>query len=169
MRSLRGRDQEKVVKKKEELWGRRAGRRVGVALHSLSLHCDPWPPTRALSALTWETWWPRWKVIFLYCGDHVCNNTNRESDRPLETFSFFFFLFYFGYFDGYFWQAGNTPTYFFPLFLPKHCDCVCESYTLYCIYAILTPSCAVVGGCDWLTPRVEAGDGGDGGEGSRGS
>lgn len=76
MRSLRGRDQEKVVKRKEELWEKHAGRGWG------AMHCDPWAWQRALSALTGETRRPKRKAIFLYRGDSVCNNTRVLAVRP---------------------------------------------------------------------------------------
>lgn len=60
MRTLRGRDQEKVIRKKEELWG--PARSVFALWPLTSLP----PPARALRALTWETQWPQWKAIFLF-------------------------------------------------------------------------------------------------------
>lgn len=127
MRNLRGRDQEKVVKRKEELWGGRTGRGRCTAQFVIAL----WPLTlpRALSALTWETWWPQWKAIFLYHGNHVCNNANRVPTVRPTTLDFFFH----GYTDG---QNTVTPLFFGPNTVTAY-D---KSYTLYRIYAILTPA-----------------------------
>lgn len=77
------------------------------------------PPARALSALTWETWWPQRKAIFLFPGNHVCNNTNRvPTVRPTT----WYFVFH-GFTD------DTDKTRWFPLsfsFLPGHCDCISE-------------------------------------------
>lgn len=104
MRSLRGRDQEKVGKRKEELWGRHAGRGGGRCTAQFVIALWPLTLARALSALMWETWWPQRKAIFLHHGDHVCNNANREPtqlDRPLETS-----------FSWMFWWAEKTKKWF---------------------------------------------------------
>lgn len=107
-----------------------------------ALHCTAqfvialWPLTlaRALSALTWETWWPQWKAIFLYHGNHVCNNTNRVPTVRPTTWDFFFH----GYTDGQKIHRQNTVISFF--FCPNTVTAYVKSYTLYCIYAILTPA-----------------------------
>lgn len=168
MRSLRGRDQEKVGKRKEELWGRHAGRGGGRCTAQFVIALWPLTLARALSALMWETWWPQRKAIFLHHGDHVCNNANREPtqlDRPLETS-----------FSWMFWWAEKTKKWFcfvgfffiiiflwilfFFLFLcPNTVTAYVRSYTLYCIYAILTPAYPCGGLCDWLTPVVVGGGG----------
>lgn len=100
MRSLRGRDQEKVVKRKEELWEKHAGS-GGAAWGGGAMHCDPWAWQRALSALTGETRQPQRKAIFLYRGDSVCNNTRVLAVRP-TTWDYCF--------SRMFWWEENTQT-----------------------------------------------------------
>lgn len=125
-------------------------RRSSEALHTLSLHCDPWPPRpqqRALRALTWETRWPRWKAIFLFPGYHICYDANRVRRVPPTTRCFQgFFVCLFSLFVCFFLRdflTGRTDRtkhsdYLFLFFLPRHCDCISEkSYTLCPIYAIL--------------------------------
>lgn len=153
MRTLRGRDQEKVIKKKEELWGR-ACREGDVALHTLSLHCDPWPPARALSALTWETWWPQRKAIFLFPGNHVCNNANRvPTVRPTT----WYFVLH-GFTDGQERHRQNTviSSFFFlfaqTLWLHKW---KATPYTVSMQYYPCSPP--HIGGAVWLIDTDEGG------------
>lgn len=102
MRSLRGRDQEKVVKRKEELWEKHAGS-GGAAWGGgkCTVTLDPWAWQRALSALTGETRQPQRKAIFLYRGDSVCNNTRVLAVRPTTWDSCF---------SRMFWWEENTQT-----------------------------------------------------------
>ena len=85
MRSLRGRDQEKVVKRKEDLWEPHAGRGDDAL----------WPLILALSALMWEIWWPQLKAFFLLLllscrGDSICNDTSGSLVVRPTTQDFFF-------------------------------------------------------------------------------
>lgn len=140
MRSLRGRDQEKVVRKKEELWGQHAWR--GWCTAQFVMHCDPWPLAGVLSALTWgKTWQPQWKDIFLYCGDLVCNNTTEylQLDPTHETCCLMDVL-----------MGGHTQiTKWFFFFFPKHCDCIYEKLHPILYLCNTEPCLALWGVCDW--------------------
>ena len=170
MRSLRGRDQEKVGKRKEELWGRHAGRGGGGgALHSLSLHCDPWP---------WQGPFQHWggrlddlsERLFFYTmvitfvimptenlhslTDHLRRLFHGCSDGQKNKKVFFVCCFFLLLLFSFFMNS-----FFLSFTLPKHCDCICEKLHPI-LYLCNTDPCLSLGGlCDWLTPVVLGGGG----------
>lgn len=121
----------------------------GVALHSLSLHCDPWPwqgPYRHWCGRLVDL---NWKAIFLYHGDHVCNNTNRVPTARLTTRDFFLH----GYTDGQKRHRQNTVNSFFS-FCP-HTVTEYGKATPYSVSMQYWPLLSPMGDlCDSLTPMV---------------
>lgn len=100
MRSVRGRDQEKVGRKKEELWGRRCSAWFVIAL---------WPLTPRRGPC--ERWRGRLNSLserLLYMSDYVCNDTtedrqwsttqdlffHRWAENPVISLLFFSFFFF---------------------------------------------------------------------------
>lgn len=131
MRNLRGRDQEKVGKRKEELWGRRST--------ASSFVIALWPLTPGEGPMSTDVgdWMTSVKGFFI--SDYVCNKIwgGGDSDPPLGTCFFADLLTGRKYsdFSGFLFSSSSSS-----VFLPKHCDCVCEGYTLYWIYATQSPA-----------------------------
>lgn len=130
MRGVRGRDQEKVGRKKEELWGRRCSAWFVIAL---------WPLTPRRGPC--ERWRGRLNSLserLLYMSDYVCNDTTE--DRQWSTTQ-----------DLFFHRWAENPVisllFFLSFFLPKHCDCICER-----LHPILYLCNATGGGSTGVSP-----------------
>lgn len=140
MRTLRGRDQEKVIRKKEELWGRpcREGER-GTAHFVIAL----WPltppspttttPSKGPMSTDMEDSMTSTKGYFFIPGlsrllRHQQSTYSPTDHSTLFVFNSFFFFFH-GFPDGQNWhrQIRWFPPFFFVFFfLPRHCDCISE-------------------------------------------
>lgn len=109
-------------------------REGGVALHSLSLHCDPW---------SWQGPNQHWRGrlddlserLFFYTvviTFVIIPTEYLQWDRPLQT------SFFHGYSDGQ--KNTLTKKWFIFFFCPNTVTTYVKSYTLYVIYAMLTPA-----------------------------
>lgn len=117
----------------EERRALRAACREGAfALHSLSLHCDPWP---------WQGPYQHWhgrlddlsKRLFFYTAVIIfviIPTEYLQSDRPLET----------SFFTDILVGRKYKDKKVIPFFCPNTVTAYVKSYTLYCIYAILNPA-----------------------------
>ena len=131
----------------------------GDALHSLSLHCDPWP---------WQGPYQHWcgrlddlsERLFFYTmvitfvimptenlhslTDHLRRLFHGCSDGQKNKKVFFvccfFLLLLFSFFMNYFFLSFT---------LPKHCDCICEKLHPI-LYLCNTDPCLSLGGSVWL-------------------
>lgn len=126
MRNLRGRDQEKVGKRKEELWGRPCTTSFVIAL---------WPLTPGKGPLRTDVgdWLTSVKVLFTWVLLFVMT----QDDRRWSTTRLVFSRIY--------WGAETTVISFsffsfFFSFCPNTVTAYVEGYTLYCIYAMWSPA-----------------------------
>lgn len=118
------------------------------ALHCTVCHCTvTLDPTKGPISTDVGDLVTSMKGYFLYHGNHVCNNANRVPTVRPTTWDFFH-----GYTDGQKIHRQNTVIPLF--FCPNTVTAYDKSYTLYCIYAILTPLSPVRGLRDLLTPMV---------------
>lgn len=118
MRSVRGRDQEKVGRRKEELWEQRCTTWFVIALWPLTPRRGPF-----------ERWHGRLWVKGFYTSVIMFVSTQQrtDSDRPLKT-SFFT--------DGQKIQWFLFSFFLFLFFCPNTVTAYVKGYTLYCIYAM---------------------------------
>lgn len=109
-----------------------------------AMHCDPWDWQRALSALTGETRQPQRKAIFYtVVTPFVIIPEYLLSDQPLETCVFH------GCSDGKkIHRRGKKEKVF--LFLPNHCDWICEKLHPI-LYLCNTAPCLALQGFVWLS------------------
>lgn len=116
----------------------RAGK-GNMALHTLSLHCDPWPPpptptpSKGPMSTDVEDSMTSTKGYFFIPGLSRLLRHQQSTYSPTDHSTFFVFnsfvCFFHGFPDGQNWhrQIRWFPFFFFLFsFLPRHCDCISE-------------------------------------------